>query len=325
MHKNSHAPQPQNLNGKIVTLFGGTGFLGRYVAKRLAALGAQIIIPTRTPQKGYFLRPYGTVGQIVPMQCNLSREASVANVIENSDIVINLIGILFENKGNSFPRLHHKFPEMLARLVKKQKKARLIHVSAIGVDENSRCKYLKTKALGEQAVLDHMPNATILRPSLIFGPEDNFFNQFARLAGLMPFLPLIGGGKTLFQPVFVGDVADAITLAAAPPHHLDVTGKVFELGGPEIFTFRELMQKTLEYSGRNACLIPVPWFMATIKGALFELLPKPLLTRDQVAALRTDNIVGKNALTFSDLGLTPQTIEAIVPHYLSIYRSYKAA
>lgn len=276
------------MSDRVVTVFGGSGFLGRHLIRRLAKSGARIRVAVRNVDSALFLKPMGDVGQIVPVSASVTDEASVRRVIAGSDAVINLVGILFEKGGQRFDDIHVAGAERVARIAREEGVSRLVHVSAIGADPNSDSNYARTKGLGEQAVREAFPDAVILRPSVIFGPEDDFFNRFAAMTRFSPALPLLGGGKTRFQPVFVGDVADAIM---AGLERDDATGKLFELGGPTVYSFRELMEYMLKVLRRHRGLIPVPFPVAGFIALFAGLMPKPMITRDQLRLLRRDNVV----------------------------------
>ncbi len=308
---------------KIATVFGGTGFVGRYIVRELARAGYRVKIATRVPERAYFLRPCGHVGQIVPFACNYRDPVSITAVIRDSDIVINCVGILYERRRGDFQRAHANLPGLIAQACTAAGVARLVHLSALGVDR-SRARYAKTKLEGERNLLNAFPKATILRPSVIFGPEDQFFNLFATMAQFLPALPLIGGGKTRFQPVYVENVAQAALAAALLPGIDETTpqGKTFELGGPEIFTLEEIYRIVFRQTGRSRPLIRLPFGVGRMLASLLQLLPpRPLLTPDQVTLLRTDNIVSASAPGLEDLGLRPTGVEQIVPVYLERFRS----
>jgi uncharacterized protein YbjT (DUF2867 family) len=312
----------------LITVFGGSGFLGRHVVRALAKRQYRIRVAVRRPDLAGFLQPLGRVGQIHAVQANVRNRPSVTSAVRGSDVVINLVGILFEAGRQRFDTVQSFGAEGVA-LAAAAHNAGMIHVSAIGADENSSAAYARAKWRGEQLVLAATPGATIFRPSILFGPNDDFFNRFAGIAQLSPALPLIGGGHTRFQPVFAGDVADAIANAvdgAARP------GTTYELGGPEVFTFRELMEFILSTIGRRRLLVPLPFGVAKLQAAFFELVSKlplrvlsrPLLTRDQVELLRYDNVVSdaarRDGRTLDGLGITPQSVAAIVPTYLWRFR-----
>jgi uncharacterized protein YbjT (DUF2867 family) len=304
----------------LVTIYGGSGFLGRHVVRALAKRNYLIRVAVRRPDLAFHLQPLGRVGQIHAVQANLRHAPSVEAAARDAQVVINLVGLLFERGKQCFDTIHSHGAEQVA-LAANAHGARLVHVSAIGADENSRSAYARTKAAAEKLVLAAQPQAVIMRPSVVFGPEDDFFNRFAAMARISPALPLIGGGTTRFQPVFVGDVATAIADA--------VDGKVkggtiYELGGPEVKTFEELLRFVLATIERKRLLIPVPYFAAKIKAALLQYMPKPPITPDQVELLRTDNVVSDAAIaegrTLQGLGIEPELMEAIVPAYLWRFR-----
>lgn len=302
-----------------VTVFGGSGFLGRHIVRLLAKTGAEIRIPTRSPEKALFLKTMGSPGQIVPIITSTRNEAAVARAIGSSDAVINLLGILYETPKNSFQCIHVETAARLARIAHEQGARRFIQLSAPGITTKSASVYASSKAAGDEAVHTFFPAATIIRPSIVFGAEDNFFNKFSRMADKLPALPLIGGGHTRFQPVYVEDVASAVLAALTRPETL---GKTYELGGPDVYTFREMLEILLKQKGISRCLLPLPWSLAMLQGLLFEQLPVPLLTRDQVTLLKQDSVVADpTASTFSDLGITPTPLAAILPSYIHKVRA----
>jgi len=307
-------------NDSLVTIFGGSGFLGRHVVRALAKRHYRIRIAVRRPDLSGHLQPLGRVGQIHAVQANVRHPGSVAAASRDSDVVINLVGILFERGRQRFEAVQALGAKVVA-LAAAQHGARMVHVSAIGADENSAALYARTKAAGENAVRAAVPLATLFRPSVVFGPDDDFFNRFGSLARFSPFLPLVGGGLTRFQPVFAGDVAEAIARA------VDGTikdGTTYELGGPEIFTFKQLMEYVLATVERRRLLIPIPFALAKFQAAFLQFLPKPLLTPDQVELLRYDNVVSEAAQregrTITDIGIAPQAAATIVPSYLWRFR-----
>ncbi|MAS87507.1 MAG: hypothetical protein CMH30_05980 [Micavibrio sp.] len=301
---------------KVATVFGGTGFLGRHIIKQLADQGIRVRVATRHPKKAYFLKPYGTVGQISAEFCNGRDIQNVEKLVKGSDYVINLVGLLYEKGKNTFERAHIDLPQNIALAAAKFNVKSFIHISALGIDEN-KSKYAKTKKKGEEVILDLFPKVTILRPSLVFGPEDNFFNQFAALSKCLPALPLIGGGHTEFQPIYVGDVAKAVINCIDNPK---TSGKIYELAGAEIFTFKQLLQKTLSYTGRDTALIPLPFFLARIEAVFLSLLPKPLLTQDQITSLHYHNIATGHHQTLEALNITPTLLDIVLPSYLSRFK-----
>jgi uncharacterized protein YbjT (DUF2867 family) len=311
---------PLSNSETLITIFGGSGFLGRHVVRALAPLGYRIRAAVRRPDLAGYLQPFGRVGQIHAVQANLRHPASVEAAVQDASIVINLVGILFERGRQRFDDVHATGAETVARAAA-ARGAQLIHVSAIGADPESTAAYARTKAAGEQAVRAAVPNAVIFRPSIIFGPDDAFFNKFAALARLSPVLPLIGGGHTRFQPVFGGDVGAAIAKAVSGETR---PGTIYELGGPEVFTFKQLMAFILKTIDRHRLLLPVPFWAAKLKAQFLQYLPTPLLTPDQVELLRHDNVVSAEAQaegrTLEGLGIEPRAVETIVPSYLWRFR-----
>ena len=301
---------------RLVTIFGGSGFLGRHMVRALANDGWRIRVAVRRPNLALFLRPMGRVGQIQIVKANVQDEDAVRAALKGADAAINLVAVLYQSGSQRFDSLHVDAAERIARAAGELGVERLLHVSALGIAGNSS-HYAKTKAVGEERVREAFPNATIFRPSTVFGPEDDFFNKFAWLARLSPALPLIGGGKTRFQPVFVGDVARA---AAKVLGDTMTAGKIYELGGAEIMTLKEVMELVLKETRRKRLLLPVPFGLARIKAAVLGLLPRPLLTLDQVRMLESDSVVSEGALTLRDLGIIPEAPGAIVPSYLWRFR-----
>lgn len=304
--------------GQTVTIFGGSGFIGRYVVARLADRGWTVRVAVRHPRQAQFLKPLGNVGQIVPLRARLQSDAEVTAAVQGADAVINLVGILAEGGAQRFEALQHLGAQRIAEVAAAEGITRFVQVSAIGADPDAEAEYARTKGLGEAAVRAAVPEAVILRPSIVFGPEDGFFNRFAVMARLAPALPLIGGGMTKFQPVYVGDVADAVV---AGLEQSAARGKTFELGGPHVYSFKELLQLLLKTIRRRRLLVPVPWALAYVQGSLLQQLPDPPLTRDQVKLLESDNVVAADALTLADLGIkAPHSVEVIIPTYLERYR-----
>jgi uncharacterized protein YbjT (DUF2867 family) len=310
---------------KLVTVFGGSGFLGRHVVRALCKRGYRVRVAVRRPDLAGHLQPLGRVGQIHAVAANLRYPGSVEAAARDADIVVNLVGILFEGGRQRFESVHAFGAEAVA-LAAAAYGARLIHISAIGADPDAPSHYARTKAMGEKLALAAMPSATILRPSILFGPEDDFFNKFAALARIAPALPLIGGGHTRFQPVFAGDVASAILAAIDRP---ETGGAIYELGGPEVMSFKALMQFVLATIERRRLLVPIPFGIARIMAFFLQLPPKllatkPLLTQDQVDLLLRDNIVSPEAehagRTLEGLGIEPVAMGAIVPTYLWRFR-----
>jgi uncharacterized protein YbjT (DUF2867 family) len=304
----------------LVTIFGGSGFLGRHVVRALAKRRYRIRVAVRRPELANFLQPLGSVGQVHAVQANVRYPRSIEAATRGSSIIINLVAILHERGAQRFDVVHGGGAERVA-LAAAAFGARLIHVSAIGADPDSTSAYARTKAQGEASAFAAVPEGVIFRPSVLFGPEDDFFNRFAAMARFLPALPLVGGGLTKFQPVFVGDVAEAIALAVDRKVR---PGTIYELGGPEIRSFKQLMEYVLATIGRKRVLLPLPFGLAKLQASVLQFLPKPPLTPDQVELLKVDNIVSEIAQregrTLAGLGLTPTAIEAVVPAYLWRFR-----
>ena len=308
---------------KLVTIFGGSGFVGRYVAQRMAKQGWRVRVAVRRPNEALFVRQYGAVGQVEPVLCNIRDDASVIKVIIGANAVVNCVGILSEVGKNTFKDVQALGSERVAKISSENGVTNFVQISAIGANEGSSSNYARTKALGEASVLKYLPDATILRPSIIFGPEDQFFNRFAQMATLSPFLPLVGA-HTKFQPVYVGDVASAVEKALSDR---SVSG-IYELGGPNIETFSELMKRMLGVIQRRRLMLKVPFFVAGIMGKSLDLLkaitfglfPNNILTQDQVKNLQRDNIVSTDANDLSDLEIRPTAMETVLPEYLWRYR-----
>lgn len=308
---------------KLVTIYGGSGFVGRYIARRMAKEGWRVRVAVRRPNDALFVKPYGVVGQVEPVACNIRDDASVRAVMKGADAVVNCVGILNRSGKNTFDAVQAEGAARIARIAAEEGVANLVHLSAIGADENSPSEYQQTKAAGEKAILAAFPNAVILRPSVIFGNEDGFFNRFAAMARFGPILPVVGA-NTRFQPVYVDDVAQAAVLG--------ITGQaapgIYELGGPDVETFRDLMRQMLAVIRRRRLIVNIPFFAASIMGGAFDLLQavtlgviqNGMVTRDQVRNLRADNVVTPGAKGFADLGITPTAMEAVLPEYLWRYR-----
>lgn len=305
---------------QVATVFGGTGFIGRQIVRELAAQGLIVKVVTRVPERAYFLKPCGAVGQVVPVACDYTDMHSIQNAVQGSDYVINCIGILFERgKKQGFQKQHVDIPAMVAKACTDENVGRFVHISALGCD-SGQSKYAKSKYEGEKALVENYPGVTILRPSVVFGEDDNFFNMFAELARYLPFLPLIGGGETKFQPVYVGDVADA-AIEVALSFSGAYQGKVYQLGGPDVVDFKDIYKKIAKYTGRERRLISYPFWLAKFEAFFLSFLPKPLLTMDQVESLKSDNVVGQGALGFAHLGIKPKSMDLILPAYLPRYKS----
>lgn len=305
----------------LVTVFGGTGFVGRQVVRSLAKQGFRVRVAARNVGRGYRLRMLGDVGQIEVVQANLRNPASVGRALDGAEACVNLVGILYETGRQGFQSIHAMGAKAVAEAAAARGITRLVQISAIGADEDSPSKYARTKAMGEAAVRAAVPAAVILRPSVVFGPEDDFFNRFAAMTNFSPALPLPGGGATRFQPVYVTDLAAAVAKVLTDP---DCAGRTYELGGPGVFTFRELMEFVLRETGKARLLAPLPWPIAGVVGQVAALssiigIP-PVLTADQVESLRSDNVVADGAAGFAELSITPRSVEAIAPSYLYRYR-----
>jgi NADH dehydrogenase len=301
---------------KQACIFGGTGFIGRQIVRLLAKQGYTIKVAARAPERAYFLRTAGNVGQIVPFACDYGDDAAIREAVRGCSVVVNCIGIAFEKGGNGFTRIHTELPRAIAKACAAEQVSRLVHLSALGCDQ-ACSKYAKSKRNGEMAVLENYPRATILRPSVVFGVEDNFFNMLARMAVLLPALPLIGGGGTKFQPVYVGDIAEAVSAALETDRS---AGLLYELGGPETISLRGIYERVFRETERKKMLVPLPWGLASLQGKMLGLMPRPLLTADQVETLKADSVVSGELPGFAELGLVPTGMDAILPTYLSRYR-----
>ena len=301
----------------VVTVFGGSGFLGRHLVRRLARSGAIVRVAVRDPVGAEFLKTAGDVGQIVPIRASVTDAAQVAAAVHGAEDVITLVGILYESGGATFRRIHVEGAMTVAQAAAAAGVKRLIHVSALGADATSPSLYAQTKAEGEAAAREAFPAATIVRPAVVFGPEDNFFNMFAGIMRLSPVLPVFGDGSVKMQPVYVADVADALMAIRADRR---TAGQTYELGGPKVYTFKELMALVLAVTGRRRLLLPVPFWAASFAAWFLQFLPHPLLTTDQVAQLQRDNVVGPGASGLIDLGIQPTAAEAILPTYLARFR-----
>ncbi len=307
---------------RLVTIFGGSGFVGRYIARRMALEGWRVRVATRRPNEALFVRPYGKVGQVEPVLCNIRDDASVAAALKGADAVVNCVGILNETGANSFDAVHVEGATRVARLCAEEGASRLVHISAIGADLQSDSAYAGSKAQGEAAVLEHMPDAVILRPSVIFGPEDGFFNKFAAMTRLGPVLPL-ANATTRFQPVYVDDLAKAAVLGV-----LGKASGIYELGGPEVATLGELMDRMLDVIHRKRLVVNMPHLMARFMAFGFDmgqkmsfgLISNGVLTRDQLRGLADDKVVSDDARGFDDLGIAPVDMGTILPDYLWRFR-----
>ncbi|MGK7651029.1 complex I NDUFA9 subunit family protein [Roseovarius sp. B08] len=307
---------------RLVTIYGGSGFVGRYIARRMAQKGWRVRVAVRRPHEAIFVKPYGVVGQVAPVACNIRDDASVRSVMHGADAVINCVGT-FERRGkNNFDAIQVEGARRVAKLAAEMGVDRMVQISAIGADTESASIYGQTKAKGEEAVLEHMPGAVILRPSVIFGHEDNFFNRFAGMTKFSPVLPVVGG-STKFQPVYVDNVAEAAVMGATG----EAAPGIYELGGPDVHTFRELMQQMLEVIRRRRLIMNIPFAVARPLGAVMDgvqflsggLIPAQI-TRDQVASLGRDNVASDDARGFAALGIRPTAMEAVLPDYLWRFR-----
>lgn len=305
--------EAHKLNAMIIAIFGATGFIGSELVRVLAAQGYILRLACKHPKKADMLKLNGDVGQIVPMTCDYTGKGIDA-VIQGSHAVINCTGILAEKGHKSFMGTHCYLPESIAQSCAKHDIAQLVHVSALGVDK-SHSHYAKSKLAGEHVIHKNFDRVTIMRPSVVFGAKDNFFNMFAKIGSVMPFLPLIGGGKTLFQPVYVGDVANAISNAIK-----NKSFGTYELGGPDVISFKDILKKVRSHTGQNFCLLPIPFFIAKIQAVMMSVLPSAPITVDQIRSLKTDSIIDKHAMTLSDLNVKPTSMDQILPSYLERFK-----
>jgi uncharacterized protein YbjT (DUF2867 family) len=296
----------------VATVFGGSGFIGRYIVKRLAHKGFVVRVAVRDTERALFLKPMGGVGQVVPLHASLTNEATVHRAIEGADLVVNAVGILAERRRGDFQRIQADGAGLVARLATAAGVGRLVHISAIGADPQAPSRYGASKGAGEALVRAAFAGATILRPSLVFGPEDQLFNRFAAMARVLPIMPVICG-DTQFQPVYVGDVADAVMAALGRP---DAVGATYELGGPRVWRFRELLAYILTETGRRRPMLDIPLSLARLQARFLELVPGKPLTRDQLIMLQRDNIVGPDVPGLKELGIVPTPLELVVPSYL---------
>ena len=308
---------------KLVTIYGGSGFVGRYIARRMAKAGWRVRVAVRRPNEALFVRPYGVVGQVEPILCNIRDDNSVRAALRGADAVVNCVGVLAESGKNGFDAVQSEGAERVARLAAEEGVARMVQISAIGADMDSDSDYARTKGEGEAAVQKHMPGAVILRPSIMFGPEDDFFNRFAGMTRMGPVLPVVGA-STRFQPVYVDDVAQAAEKALLGT----AASGIYELGGPDVDTFKGLMQRMLKVIHRRRLVLNMPWFVARmmawgfdmVQKVTFGLVTNGMLTRDQVKNLRRDNVVGEGVKGFAELGIKPVAMDAVLPEYLWRFR-----
>jgi len=305
-------------NQKIIAIFGAGGFIGKHLMRQLTKLGYRLKIATRNPYLKGYLKPLGNPGQIELFKTNIFNQDDVKKILQNCDLAINLVGILFENRKQKFNHIHSEFPYLLSNLCQELGIKNLVHISALGVKENHSSEYMKSKLMGEKNIMNNFSSSVILRPSIVFGPEDKFFNSFASIAQISPALPLIGGGKTKFAPIYVGDVAKAIVKA------LELNNSkpnIYELGGPENYSFKELMEILLLEIKKKRLLISVPFGFAKFQSYFLQIMPNPLLTPDQVELLKYNNIISGDHLTLKDLGITGTTIQNILPKYIYRFRT----
>ena len=310
---------------KTVAVIGGSGFIGRAIIERLAREGTRVITLCRNAEKAKFLKTMGVVGQVTVVAGNALNDEDLAKVVAPADAVVNLIGILAEGGAQRFDALQGELPGRIGKLAAMHGLENVVHVSAIGADTGSSSTYARSKGTGEAALQAAFPDAVILRPSIVFGPRDSFFNRFAGLAMLAPGLPLPGGGRMRMQPVYVGDVVEAVMVAlgvrgAPKARGKEIKGGVFELGGPDVYSFADLMRVTLRVINRRRLLIPVPLPLMSLGAVFTGLLPNPPLTVDQVRLLAMDNVVGQDARGLGELGITPTPVSAVIPDYLGCYR-----
>ena len=306
----------------LVTVYGGSGFIGRYIVQKLARSGYRVRVATRRPNEAIFLKTYGMVGQVEPILCNIRNESSIRNAMLGADAVVNCVGILESVGKNKFVEVQHKGADFVSRIASELGVKKLVHISAIGADIDSKSKYASSKGLGESSIMKNFPGAVILRPSIVFGFEDKFFNRFASMARLSPILPIVGG-NTKFQPVYVDDVARAAFLGI----NNDVQAGIYELGGPEVASFNELMRRMLKIILRRRLIVNLPFWIASLMGTGFDLgkaislgIIRGPITLDQVLNLKNDNVVSREEKTFKDLGIEPKALEIILSEYLWKYR-----
>ena len=305
-------------NQKIIAIFGAGGFLGKYLMRQLTKLDYRIKVATRNPYLKGYLKPLGNPGQIELFKTNIFNPEDVKQVLKNCSFAINLIGIFYETRKQKFSQVHAKFPYLLSNLCNEAGVKNLIHISTLGVREGHVSRYMQSKLEGEKNIQNIFKSSVILRPSLIFGPEDKFFNTFASIAQFSPALPLIGGGKIKFSPIYVGDIAKAIVKVL---NLNNSESKIYELGGPENYSFRELMEILLEEIKKKRFLIPIPFGVAKFQSYFLQMMPNPLLTPDQVEILKYNNVVSGEYLTLKDLGISGKTIQSILPKYIHRFRT----
>ncbi len=296
---------------KTITVFGGTGFIGRNLIGKIAKKGFKIVVPTRNPYLHGYLKPMGDPGQIEVLKFNPFDFSSLNEFIKSSEIVINCIGVLYEKKNQKFDHIHHLFPKFLSSILDKEITKKFIHISALGANKNSNSLYIKSKFQGEEAVINNFKNSIIFRPSIVFGTNDSFFNLFNKLINILPIIPL-AGSKTKFQPCYVGDVTDAIIKIIEQVN----LNSIYELGGPKIYTFKELIETLLVSLKKKRLIVELPDFAARVQAKVMQLLPNPLLTEDQLEILKSDNVCSNQYPGFKELGISARTVEIILPNYI---------
>ena len=296
---------------KTITVFGGTGFIGRNLIGKLAKKGFKIVVPTRNPYLHGYLKPMGEPGQIEVLKFNSFDFSNLNEFIKSSEIVINCIGVLHEKKNQKFDHVHHLFPKFLSSILDKGVTKKFIHISALGANKNSNSLYIKSKFQGEEAVMHNFKNSIIVRPSIVFGTNDSFFNLFNKLINILPIIPL-AGSKTKFQPCYVGDVTDAIIKIIEQVN----LNSIYELGGPKIYTFKELIEILLASLKKKRLIVELPDFVARVQAKVMQLFPNPLLTEDQLEILKSDNVCSNQYPGFKELGISTRTVEIILPNYI---------
>lgn len=296
---------------KTITVFGGTGFIGRNLIGKIAKKGFKIVVPTRNPYLHGYLKPMGDPGQIEVLKFNPFDFSNLDEFIKSSEIVINCIGVLYEKKNQKFDHIHHLFPKFLSSILDKEITKKFIHISALGANKNSNSLYIKSKFQGEEAVINNFKNSIIFRPSIVFGTNDSFFNLFNKLINILPIIPL-AGSKTKFQPCYVGDVTDAIIKIIEQVN----LNSIYELGGPKIYTFKELIETLLVSLKKKRLIVELPDFAARVQAKVMQLLPNPLLTEDQLEILKSDNVCSNQYPGFKELGISARTVEIILPNYI---------
>jgi len=296
---------------KTITVFGGTGFIGRNLIGKLAKKGFKIVVPTRNPYLHGYLKPMGEPGQIEVLKFNPFDFSNLNEFIKSSEIVINCVGVLYEKKNQKFDHVHHLFPKFLSSILDKGVTKKFIHISALGANKNSNSLYIKSKFQGEEAVMHNFKNSIIVRPSIVFGTNDSFFNLFNKLINILPIIPL-AGSKTKFQPCYVGDVTDAIIKIIEQVN----LNSIYELGGPKIYTFKELIETLLVSLKKKRLIVELPDFVARIQAKVMQLFPNPLLTEDQLEILKSDNVCSNQYPGFKELGISTRTVEIILPNYI---------